>query len=272
MRTRVSRVLPIGGIALATVIGGAAQGAAQTPPGNNGTVKIDDVVFDDHPDNEPHDGCVFQVDFYGYDEGDLSADVTFEAIDPTGAVDPLLTDTLDIGEDDNSGGGSEAGLDASGTYDLTDALAGITPHPQQGWHVKLTVHADGSQGADTKYKAFWVSGCGVTATTSTTTSTPTSSTTVPTSTTVGEPGSTTTSTVGITPQASTTVLPGSGVPGGPSGSSPGGSTEVEPVSSGGGLPVTGSESLVLAALAALMVGAGVAVRIAAQRLRSTDSP
>jgi hypothetical protein len=27
----------------------------------------------------------------------------------------------------NSGGGSEAGLDASETYDLTDALAGITP-------------------------------------------------------------------------------------------------------------------------------------------------
>ena len=29
--------------------------------------------FDDHPNNQPHVGCVFQVDFYGYDEGDLDA-------------------------------------------------------------------------------------------------------------------------------------------------------------------------------------------------------
>ena len=29
-------------------------------------------------------GCVFQVDFYGYDEGDLFADVTFEVQPPTG--------------------------------------------------------------------------------------------------------------------------------------------------------------------------------------------
>ena len=35
-------------------------------------------------DNEPHVGCVFQVDFYGYDEGDLDADVTFKAHPPTG--------------------------------------------------------------------------------------------------------------------------------------------------------------------------------------------
>src|SRR4029453_11982527 len=53
----------------------ALQGGG--PPGNNGTVKIDGVAFDDHPNNEPHVGCIFQVDFYGYDEGDLFADVTF---------------------------------------------------------------------------------------------------------------------------------------------------------------------------------------------------
>ena len=40
------------------------------PPGNNGTIKIDDVEFDDHPNNEPHVGCTFQVDFYGFDKGD----------------------------------------------------------------------------------------------------------------------------------------------------------------------------------------------------------
>jgi hypothetical protein len=30
---------------------------------------------------------------------------------------------------------------------------------RQGFHVKLTVHAEGSQGADTKHKVFWVEGC-----------------------------------------------------------------------------------------------------------------
>ena len=33
------------------------------------------------------------------------------------------------------------------------------PHPIQGYHVKLTVNAPGSIGADTKYKVFWVTGC-----------------------------------------------------------------------------------------------------------------
>lgn len=45
--------------------------ASPNPPGNNGTIKVDDLPFDDHPDNEPHVGCTFQADFYGFDEGDL---------------------------------------------------------------------------------------------------------------------------------------------------------------------------------------------------------
>ena len=137
----------------------AAQGG---PPGNNGTVKIDGVEFDKHPNNEPHIGCIFEVDFYGFDEGSdppLMADVIFEAHPPTGHG-VLLTDSVFIGEIGNANGGSEAGWDASAEYDLSAALASFTPHPQQGYHVKLTIHADGSQGADTKHKVFWVSGCG----------------------------------------------------------------------------------------------------------------
>ena len=140
-------------------VGGTAT-AAPNPPGNNGTIKIDDTPFDDAPNNEPHVGCEFQVDFYGYDEGDLTADVTFEAHPPTlgdGTDQVLLTDNVFIGEDDNSGGGSEAGLDASQTYTLD--FTGVEPHPQQGFHVKLTINAEGSQGADVKHKVFWVTGC-----------------------------------------------------------------------------------------------------------------
>ena len=128
---------------------------AQDPPGNNGTVKVDELPFDDHPNNEPHVGCVFQIDLYGYDEGDLNADVTFEGHPPTGGG-VLLTDSVFIGED-SAGGGTD--LDASATYDLSEALAGIEPHPKQGHHVRLTINADGSQGADVKHKVFWVEDC-----------------------------------------------------------------------------------------------------------------
>lgn len=139
----------------------AAPAAAKNPPGNNGTVKVDNAPFDNHPDNEPHVDCMFQIDFYGFDAGDLWADVTFEAHPPTGHG-VLLTDSIHIGEDDNGGGGSEAGHDASRTYDLTAMLAGYAVHPQQGYHVKMTINSDGSQGADTKHKVFWVGPCGAT--------------------------------------------------------------------------------------------------------------
>ena len=155
----------------------ATPAFAQDPPGNNGTIKIDNVAFDDHPNNEPHVGCVFQVDFYGYDKGDLFADVTFETQPPTPTGPDqvvLKTDRVFIGGDDKSGGGSQAGLDASVTYTLK--FGTIEPQPNQGFHVKLTINADGSQGADVKHKVFWVEGC----VTPTPTPTPTPTTVKPT--------------------------------------------------------------------------------------------
>lgn len=153
----------------------AARSDAADPPGNNGTVKIDGVAFDDHPNNQPHVGCTFQVDFYGYDQGDLDATVTFAYHPPTqrpGDNQVVRTDTLAIGED-AAGGATD--LDASRTYTLD--LSGVTPHPVQGVHLKLTVHAEGSQGADVKFKVFWVTGCRPPVTTTTTSSTTTTSTT-----------------------------------------------------------------------------------------------
>jgi hypothetical protein len=179
-----SRLLRVGGAtagvtAVVAALAGPALGQ-QDPPGNNGTVKVDGIDFDSHQDNEPHVGCVFQIDFYNFDEGDLDATVTFEGQPPTGGG-TLLTDEVFIGEDP-AGGGDD--LDASATYDLADALAGIEPHPVQGHHVRLTVEAQGSIGNDTKHKVFWVEGC----------STPPSSTTTttPGETTTTQPGGTTT--------------------------------------------------------------------------------
>jgi hypothetical protein len=156
MHSRTRAIGLITTAALAAAFAVAAPVSAANPAGNNGTIKIDGDPFDNLPDNEPHVGCVFEVDFYGYDEGALNADLTFEAVAPTkGGI--VGTGSTFIGGDDNSGGGSLAGYDGSIVVPLD--LAGITPLPQQGWHIKLTVHADGSQGADTKYKTFWVTGC-----------------------------------------------------------------------------------------------------------------
>ena len=229
-RKRVTRFLAV---AIAAAFVGAlsllanSAFAAPNPPGNNGTIKVDREPFDTAPNNEPHVGCTFQVDFYGFDEGALNADVTFEAWAPTQRESDsqvLLTDTVFIGEDTNAGGGSEAGLDAEQTYTLD--LTGITPHPQQGVHVKLTIHADGSQGADVKHKVFWVTGCG------------------------GEGGETTTTTAGGGGASSSSESTSGG--GGNAGAS---STEAE----GSGLPFTGSGSTVPMVIAGLlMVGLGLA--------------
>ena len=60
-------------------LGGLLRGSGSSrSAGNNGTVKIDGVEFDTHPDNEPHVGCIFQVDFYGFDVTSPTGFVTFE--------------------------------------------------------------------------------------------------------------------------------------------------------------------------------------------------
>jgi hypothetical protein len=238
--------------------------AAPNPPGNNGTIKLDDTPFDDHPNNEPHVGCVFQVDFYGYDEGDLDATVTFEAHPPTqraGEDQVLLTDTVFIGEDDNSGGGSQAGLDASETYTLD--FTGIEPHPTQGFHVKVTINAEGSQGADVKHKVFWVTGCAPAPTTTsggTTTTSGETTTSKATSTT----GATSTSDETSTSKETTTTA---GV-GGSSSSAPGGSLGGDSSTPGGGvLPFTGAASLPMQMAAIALLGVGAASLLAGSRGR-----
>ena len=191
------RTMAIGGTVtlLMSLLVGLGLPAAGTPggdpPGNNGTVKIDGVEFDTHPDNEPHVGCLFQVDFYGFDEGDLSADVTFEVQPPTGGFVTILTNIVDIGQDP-AGGGTD--LDHEEGYDLSSVLGSYEQHPQQGWHVKLTVNADGSIGADTKHKVFWVTGCETPTTPPGSTAPTTTGSTAPTTT-----GSTTPTTTGSTP-------------------------------------------------------------------------
>ncbi len=136
---------------LAALIPGRAD-AKPAPGGNNGTVKVDGGDLQGH-DNEPHVGCSFFVEWFGFDEGTRTTTVTFDAQPPTGNTE-LLTDTFTF-----TGHGSGNTRDTFKQYDLSSALEGFTPHPKQGFHVKLTVETDGSKGNDVKHKVFWVKGC-----------------------------------------------------------------------------------------------------------------
>ncbi len=145
-----------------------SQAGGHDPSGNNGTIKIRGEDTDDGPDNEPHVGCIFAIDFYGFDQDpevddppnrSYFSEVTFEGIAPTGGGN-LVPDTgsrsVFVGED-AAGGGTD--LDASETYDFTQALSALVPHPKQGYHVKVTVHTPFSRGADVKHKVLWIAPC-----------------------------------------------------------------------------------------------------------------
>lgn len=136
-----------------------ANTAAHNPAGNNGFVKVnEEVVPDGIPQNDPHVSCTFNVEFYNYDaNAGYYADVVFELQNPTAGAGYSIHVTGNthpfIGAD-SAGGGND--LDARETYKLT--FTG-TPQANQGFHVKLTIHADGSKGADVKHKVFWVKPC-----------------------------------------------------------------------------------------------------------------
>ncbi len=174
-RRRGPMLIVAGMTLLLPLVWATVASAAPNPPGNNGTVKVEGEAIDNLHDNDPHVGCAFFLQWYGFDAGTRTTTVTFESQPPTGQDDVLLTDTFTF-----EGSGSGNTLDAQRSYDLTDALAAFTPQPQQGFHVMLTVNTDFSQGSDVKHKVFWVSGCGevsgVSTTSTPTTETPTTET------------------------------------------------------------------------------------------------
>ena len=161
--------------------------------GNNGTVKLDLIPNDDTtPNNQPHVGCPFGVDWHGFD-ANARTTVEFRIQPPSvGSAGRVLlpvdvyeangayvgqtrTDSFRLDGDGPAGGGSQAGWDGSRTYDLTPGLLryGVyaaghgTGHPVRldgkpaldGYHVKMTVRTETANGAITKHKVFWTGLC-----------------------------------------------------------------------------------------------------------------
>jgi hypothetical protein len=132
----------------------SASGTPMKPPGNNGTIKIGTAPVDDveqkNSNNHPHVACTFYVQWFNFDSGlDKDVTVAFVAHPPSGStpVAPLI-------------GPSAFSFSTSATSRLYKLdTTGLTLHPNQGYHIKVTIHAEGSQGNDTKSKVFWVQPC-----------------------------------------------------------------------------------------------------------------
>src|SRR5215510_11414960 len=176
-------------IGAAAMVGSAIAWA--DPPGNNGTVKINaqDVDSNDDISNQPHVPCDFQVEFFGFDEGQM-ATITFTIHPPSGNGETLLSETRTVSNDPAGGGLND--VDEVFKYSGTAfGLDRFTAQPQQGSHVKLTVESPGVPGGK-KHKVFWLQCPPTTPTPSPSTSTtPPTTTTPPTSTTTTAPSSTT---------------------------------------------------------------------------------
>jgi hypothetical protein len=111
------------------------------------------------PSNDPHVGCTFYVEWFGYDQGsDVVSTVDFQAWSPTSdvTIGGTAPSQVFVGGDP-AGGGTD--LDGRQVYHLT--FSGGAPHPKQGYHVKVTVTTPHSLGNDTKTKVFWVQPCGM---------------------------------------------------------------------------------------------------------------
>lgn len=159
------------------------------PKGSNGTIKIDGVdadgFFDGHPNNEPHiGGCVFQTDFYGFDEGDI-AEIGFRLWPPSGMKTPLVVFgftadpangpfddglglhpvavsadgtrlvNIDVGGD-GAGGGIDIDNQIYVVLDLPDTDPGAGG--RHGYHVRADAEITSGKKTIKKTKVFWVSG------------------------------------------------------------------------------------------------------------------
>ena len=101
---------------------GGNGGGKGDPAGNNGTVKITPIGEDDGtPQNTPHVVCGFDIEWYGFDEGDdIVSTVEFAAQAPTGDAVISGTDPAQVfvGGDPANGTGPDTGFDGEKTYHL----------------------------------------------------------------------------------------------------------------------------------------------------------
>jgi len=166
-RLALALVSMAAGAAASVAFGAPALAAPGDPAGNNGTVKIDGYIDVDNPtendndvNNEPHVPCTFDVEFFGFDEGQ-TADIKLWGHPPSSQQVrfDLLIDLQDQVVSDDPAGGANPDPDKVFSFTAEDLEeAGLEPHPNQGFHLRLDVFSEGLPGGQ-KHKVFWVQEC-----------------------------------------------------------------------------------------------------------------
>ncbi|MGY2702314.1 hypothetical protein [Nocardioides sp. HB32] len=125
--------------------------SANAAGGNKGSLKVSEVGGAADESNDPHVGCTFDLQWYGFQRS--SATVTFASQAPTKSA--VITKVA--GPDAVELGAAASGSTMNTTRTYTLRFTGADPQANQGYHVKVTTRAAGANGAETKYKVFWVS-------------------------------------------------------------------------------------------------------------------
>jgi hypothetical protein len=259
---------------------GGADESGHNPPGNNGTVKIHDDYGDTALHNVPHVDCDFAVAFWGFDT-DQTLNVSFAGQAPTGKDTPLTVTgaATSITSPDEAGGGQDYDGELDFSADQLDLASLGDPHPQQGYHVKLSV--DTGEPGGHKYKVFWLQPCapaGAPSASGTTTQTPETQT-PETQTPQTQSGSDTPDTGVLGETVTKPPATSAGNSAGSASTSQNAAVPTEVLGqhfsrnnsaaapTAASLPFTGAEIGGLAAAAALALGAGAALTVAGRRRR-----
>jgi len=134
---------------------GAKGGESGDPAGNNGTFKVDGLPYSDGMANEPHVACGFRLKFFGFDD-DQTGDITIAGHAPSGSG--VVSKLTGVTISDDAAGGGPNDADAIFEYTADDLdLAGLTAHPKQGYHLKVTLDTDTPGGV--KHMVFWYEPC-----------------------------------------------------------------------------------------------------------------
>lgn len=135
--------------------GSGGGGDNGDPAGNNGTFKVDGLPYSDGMANEPHVECGFRLKFFGFDD-DQTGDITIAGHAPSGSG--VVSKLTGVTISDDAAGGGPNDPDAIFEYTAADLdLAGLTAHPKQGYHLKVTLNTDTPGGK--KHKVFWFEPC-----------------------------------------------------------------------------------------------------------------
>jgi hypothetical protein len=114
---------------------------------NSGTIKIASLGSDTHPEDEPHPGCAFRVDFYGFREGWLTTEVSLQ---PPSGRQFLDSARVHISED---GRGNE--YQTSIAFDMMERLRAIDGQAER-FHILVDARRDDARGNGSKTKVLWL--------------------------------------------------------------------------------------------------------------------